>query len=461
MDIPRALVLLQLLSPAIPAIAQDSLNMRAVYRWNDTSLPSSFQHNNRYNEVWGHAAGGREYAILGSTMGTHILDVTDPATAGPVAFVPGAARGRSIIHRDFKVHAGHLYAVCDEGQSSLQVIDLRYLPDSVRLVYDSDALLRRAHNIQVDTVNARMYTCGGSSQFSVYSLDDPANPLLLMDCEAELSWWGGAIGYVHDCFVRDNVVWLNHQDGMHVVDFTDIASPRILGSLTAYPESGYNHSGWLNGDGTVYAMADETHGARLKLVDARDLSNLDVLSLVGSGRHPSSIVHNPFFDGDLLHAAWYHDGYWLWNTADPVDPVLLGWYGTSTATNTGTNYRGAWGVYPWLPSGRVLVGDMQNGLFVIDISQALGITGRAPVPEFRVWPTLTDGLVNLAATSSGTQRWRLDVLSATGALLRSEVLAGEGPFAVDLGSCADGLLLLRITGDEGSTVQRVVKTSMR
>ena len=31
---------------------------------------------------------------------------------------------------------GYLYAVCDENASSLQIMDLSYLPDSVHLVYD-------------------------------------------------------------------------------------------------------------------------------------------------------------------------------------------------------------------------------------------------------------------------------------------------------------------------------------
>jgi len=30
-----------------------------------------------------------------------------------------------------------------------------------------------------------------------------------------------------------------------------------------------------------------------------------------------------------------------------------------------TSYRGAWGVYPFLPSGNILVSDMQYGLYVL------------------------------------------------------------------------------------------------
>ena len=42
-----------------------------------------------------------------------------------------------MIHRDYHDHNGYLYAVCDEGQSTLQIIDLSGLPNDLEVVYDS------------------------------------------------------------------------------------------------------------------------------------------------------------------------------------------------------------------------------------------------------------------------------------------------------------------------------------
>ena len=411
----RFLLLLLPLSCALQG--QDSLNVFKLFHWDDPSLPGSAQYDNTYNEVYGYAAGGREYAIIGSTMGTHFFDVTDPVNSTLVDFVPGANQGPVVIHRDFKTYAGYLYAVCDEGQSTLQIIDLHYLPDSVHLAYNSNDLFVRAHNIQLDTANARLYTCGGSSPFSIWSLADPVDPTLLLDCADDITWWDAAVGYVHDCFVRDNIAWCNDEDGLHVVDFTNLASPQLLASLTTYPEPGYNHSGWMNDAGTVYAMADETHGTRIKLIDATDLADLQVLGFAGSGVHPLSIVHNPFFRGSILHAAYYYDGYWLWNTQDPGNPVLLGYYDTSTIPN-GPSYKGAWGVYPWLPSGIVLVSDMQTGLWVLDISPAVGSSDPGQVTDpFRVWPTVTSGPIQVAALDGSVAEIAIEVLNAAGMVL--------------------------------------------
>jgi len=373
--------------------------------------------------------------------------------------VPGTFTGFGVVHRDFKVFNGHLFAVCDEGPSSLQVMDLQYLPDSVHVVYDSDALFARAHNIQVDTVNARLYTCGGSSQFSIYSISEPAAPVLLSDCEADIPWWNDNVGYVHDCFVRDNIVWCNDQDGLHVVDFSDVQDPVILGSLTSYPDQGYNHSSWMNDAGTVLAMADETHGSPLKFVDATQLNDLQVVSTVTSGVHPTSILHNPFFTGDRVHVAYYYDGYYLWDVADPLQPALLGYYDTNTSPNT-DNYRGAWGTYPFLPSGHVLVSDMQTGLWVLDVSVAMSTTTEPTAPVYRVHPTLTNGPVHLADLRPKAGTTLVELLDAQGNMLQRTRMSGTS-LEMDLTPWSDGMYLVRFVADDITHTQRIVKSAAR
>lgn len=440
----------------LSCFSQDSLNVRHLFHWDDPTIPigvPDFQ--DPYNDVWGYASNGREYAFLGSSLGVHVFDVTEPVTSTLVDFVPGRYSGSNVIHRDYKTYADHLFAVCDEGPSSLQIMDLQYLPDSVRVVYDSDALFARAHNIQIDTLNARMYTCGGSSQFSIYSIADPANPELLSNLELDIPYWNNSVGYVHDCYVRDNIVWCNDQDGMHVVDFTDTEAPVILGSLTLYPDQGYNHSGWLNDDGTLYAMADETHGSPLKLVDARDLGDLEVVATATSAVHPTSILHNPFFTGDLVHVAYYYDGYWLWDTSDPLEPFLLGYYDTSSEPNT-NNFRGAWGVYPYLPSGHILVADMQTGLWVLDIDQATRLDpATAPAP-FRIGPTLTNGPVRVTPLSDRPGPIRIEVVGADGRSMFSTATTGTD---LDLSAFADGLYVVKVIRGTEQYTQRVIKSS--
>ena len=68
-------------------IAQDSLNCSLLFHWDDEDLIGSFAYDNTYNEIWGVAQDDREYAIIGSTAGTHIFDVTNPEILAQVFFL--------------------------------------------------------------------------------------------------------------------------------------------------------------------------------------------------------------------------------------------------------------------------------------------------------------------------------------------------------------------------------------
>jgi hypothetical protein len=77
----------------------------------------------------------------------------------------------------------------------------------------------------------------------------------------------------------------------------------------------------------------------------------------------NSIPHNQLIKGDLLYVSYYYDGLQVYDISDPTLPVRVAHYPTSTEPNL-KQYRGAWGVYPFLPSGNIIVSDMQKGLFV-------------------------------------------------------------------------------------------------
>ena len=139
--------------------AQSSLDV--LFTWSDESISDENWVGNTYNEIWGVAQNSHEFAIIGSTQGTHIFDITNPEDGFLAAYIQGADDSPAIVHRDFHDYEGYLYAVADEGESTLQIIDISQLPNSFNVVYDSDEYIKRAHNIFIDTQNAIMYVCGG------------------------------------------------------------------------------------------------------------------------------------------------------------------------------------------------------------------------------------------------------------------------------------------------------------
>ncbi|MFM1875620.1 MAG: hypothetical protein RL266_1357 [Bacteroidota bacterium] len=415
-----------MLACAFVSQAQTSLNMDSLFNWRDTDLVPSNAHFNTYNEIWGYAKNGAEYAIIGTTAGTHIFDVTNPANSQEVVFVDGAFSGPGVIHRDYHDYADHLYMVCDEGPSTLQIADLSFLPDSAPIVYNSDALFPRSHNIFIDTSSARMYVCGGTVLFAVYSLADPANPTLLVNCPTDVPFWS-SVGYIHDVYVRGDTAYLNAETrGLFIVDFSDLNDIRMLGSLDTYPQSGYNHSGWLMPNQSIYAFADETHGMDIKIVDVSDMTDLIVTDTIGSDVNEFSIPHNLIYTESHLFVSHYFDGVYMFECSDPAHPTLAGYYDTSTEPHQDGWYRGCWGVYPFMPSGNILASDMQSGLWVLRPNIISGVNESAIVPsDFQVYPNPTDGqlyvpkefigqpysIINMQGqvTQSGSLLWSLDV----------------------------------------------------
>jgi hypothetical protein len=141
--------------------------------------------------------------------------------------------------------------------------------------------------------------------------------------------------------------------------------PTQLATLTSYPDAGYNHSGWLNDDGTLYIMQDEDHGYDVKILDVADLSDITVLAFFNSGVDSLSMAHNGIIKGDLAYIPYYHDGLRVFDISDPSNPVQT-WEYDTYAPNSHASYKGAWGVYPYLPSGNIIVSDMQTGLYLFE-----------------------------------------------------------------------------------------------
>ena len=360
----KIILLLSISLLTISSNAQQTANL--LFHWQDTTLVGSWSYDNTYNECWGMVVNDREIAIIGSTAGTHFFDVTDPVNSTEVAFVAGAYTGGGVIHRDYHDYDGYLYVVCDEGSSStLQIIDVSNLPTSVNTVYDNNNLLTKSHNIFIDTATAKLYACASNTAMDVYSLSNPTNPSLIYSYPTT-----GAIGHVHDAFVRNDTAFLNcGNDGLSVLNFSTVTSmgdqPILLAMLSSYPDAGYNHSGWLNDDGTLYIMQDENHGYDVKILDVADLSNISVLATFNSGVDPQSMAHNGIIKGDLAYIPYYHDGLRVFDISDPSNPVQT-WEYDTYAPNSHASYKGAWGVYPNLPSGNIIVSDMQTGLYIFE-----------------------------------------------------------------------------------------------
>jgi len=423
---------------------QPSDNLDVLYQWTDETISGDNWVGNVYNEIWGFVQNEHEFAVIGSTEGTHIFDVTDPVNSYLVASIDGASTSPDVVHRDFHTYNGYLYAVADEMNSStLQIMDLTNVPNSIEVVYDSNDIITRAHNIFIDEENAIMYVCGGkvngsSNQLCLLSLEDPANPVFLTDYNTH--------GYVHDIYVIDNIGYLNAaNNGLHIVDFTDHNNPQTLGSLTDYPYQGYNHSGWLSEDGNTYVFADENHGYRMKICDVSNPTDITVVSTLLSDVEDSSIPHNLIIKDNLLYVSHYYDGLWIWDISNPANPTYVASYDTYPLAN-GASYKGAWGVYPLLPSGNILVSDMQYGLFVLTpVGESINIT---EIIRHSIFPNPCHDVINI--NTHALENQNVQLYDMYGKLIINQ-LSSSDQTKLKTDFLKSGLYILRID-DEKHTV---------
>ncbi|MBI1183378.1 choice-of-anchor B family protein, partial [bacterium] len=312
--------------------AQEPFALDLVGRWTDDSLPA--YKDQIFNDLWGWEDGnGREYVILGSIDSTYFIEVTFPEK--PVVRDVVAGRATNCVHRDFKTYRNYCYGVADEGNSSLQIFDLSYLPDSVHLFYDSDKWTRRAHNIFIANNKAflasNLHPQYGFIPMTVLDLErNPRDPYAIFHLQSPEVDGNKIFSHVHDVYVRHNIAYCsNGYSGLFVYDAGNRGNGlQFITSLPKYIYQGYNHSSWLNAEGNLMAMADETFGMPLKMVDISDSTDYKVISAFGSQWQLGSIPHNPFILGDKCFVSYYHDGLVVFDISDPENVVVADQYDT-------------------------------------------------------------------------------------------------------------------------------------
>lgn len=426
-------------------------NLELLYQWSDeTGISGDNWVGNIYNEIWGFVQNDHEFAVIGTTQGTHIFDVTEPVNSYLVASIDGGSTSPDVVHRDFDDYNGYLYAVADEMNSStLQIMDLSNLPNSINVVYDSNDIITRAHNIFIDKDAGLMYVCGGkvygnNNYLCIISLENPENPTFITNFNTH--------GYVHDIYVENNIGYLNcGNNGLHIVDFSDLNNPETLGSLTDYPYQGYNHSGWLTEDGNTYVFADENHGYKMKICDISNPSEINITTTLLSDVYENSIPHNLIIKNNLLYVSHYYDGLWIWDISNPEDPTYVASYDTYPGNN-GTSYKGAWGVYPLLPSGIILVSDMQSGLFIFELEESSSNIRE----EMRgnIFPNPFDHHINIKSVSSNQKT--INIYDVFGKKIISKQTT-EKDIRLTLSELSKGIYIVQMHSETETFEKRIIK----
>lgn len=350
------------------------------------------------NDVWGFVDlnTNREYVIAGFNTGTAVFDVSDPESPQEIGFVAG----QNAVWRDIKVYQyfddaaarwkAYAYVTTDGVTDGMIVIDLTGLPHFiVKRNYVSD--FSAAHNVYVSNTEfstgvsltgdtPSIIVAGaniGNGRYRAYSLANPASPTFIEDAPITTD------RYMHDAasiIITDsrkdtqcvnaatycNVLLDFNENTIEIWDITDPASPAQLSS-TPYANSSYVHSGWWSEDKQFMFVHDELDEQGFGLqttVRIFSLADLTNPLLAGTWSGPTTAIdHNGFVRGNRYYMSNYARGLTVLDISNPAQPVEVGRLDTYPFTD-GSSFVGAWGAYPYLPSGTIAISDIDSGVYL-------------------------------------------------------------------------------------------------
>lgn len=332
----------------------------------------------------------------------------------------------------------------------VHIVDLSnpYNPQLLGVVNSSNGNgFNSIHEIVLFEQNNRIYLVENYNSISfskilkVIDVTDPRNPIFVRDINpTEVQW-------VHAVHIRGNRMftsgWGNSttRARTEIYDISNIATraPILLGYIEDPSSSVTNgnnmHSSWTSEDGRyLYSCREVTNSNGPSPGDVRvyNIENpaqpLLVRRFSMRDLELNAVTpHNPVVMGDLLFVSWYQAGLQVFDISNPAEPKRVAQYdtfpnafvpvenfsildepwdivcGSSNLQNTlPTNYDGNWAVYPFLGYDKVLVGDMKEGLLIVDV------TGIFASPRNIVSDFDADGRTDFSVYDPSSGMWRIE-----------------------------------------------------
>lgn len=329
----------------------------------------------------------REYVLIGLSNAVATVEVTNPVNPFILA---NKIMGPSSVWREFAVYGDRAYCGIEQTGNGMQIINLSLLDAGVVSLVKTETLggnLFTIHTLQANPASGHLYLNGSNmGGLVVLSLADPDNPTIAGQ------WFGH---YVHDSYIhsytsgpyagREIAFLFGGSAGMSIVDVTNKASMFTMANIS-YPNRTYTHQGWPTPDMKYMLIddeLDETNNPNVTFSTTYviNIENLNAPSYVTSFNSGNTAIdHNLFINevnGTLFcFEANYTSGLRIYDVTNVNSVTQVGWFDTFPANNA-ASFNGAWGA-DRLPSGTVVLSDINRGLFVLDVREALGLV---VVPE--------------------------------------------------------------------------------
>ncbi len=204
------------------------------------------------------------------------------------------------------------------------------------------------------------------------NIQDPKNPLA--------AGGYGENGYSHDAQVvtyngpdadyAGREIYIGSNEAVVILaDVTDKDNPTNISSVE-YPSRSYTHQGWFTDNQHYFILGDELDEVdfgfktRTLIFDFTDLDN-PILHDTYEGA-TSAIDHNGYVKGNEYYLSNYSAGVRVLDISDIEGKSISETHYFDTFTSSdNAQFTGVWSVYPYFSSGKIIVSDINSGLFVI------------------------------------------------------------------------------------------------
>jgi hypothetical protein len=425
------------------------------------------------NSIFSDVYADGNIAVQGgySCPGAFIYDISNPDAPTLAAWYNP---GNNQQFLEAVVVGNRAYFGSGDGGGGVHIVDLTD-PKNPRLLGVVDSLHGNGHNYIHEMVIWGNYLIENYNGFSnkiikVINISNPANPVFVRDINpTEVRW-------VHAMHIRGNRMftsgWGNstNRGRTEIYDITNIGTqaPTLLGFIedtSPNVTNGNNmHSSWSSEDGNYLYSCRET-GDETGDVRTYDIHNpaqpLLVHRVTMSDLGLNAITpHNPVVYGNYLYVAWYQAGLQVFDLTNPAAPQRVGQYDTFQANfaetsnfnksnsepwdifcglrnfqeNLPTQYDGNWAVFPFLGQDKIILGDLANGLFIVD---ATGVDKP---------------LKNQSSDFDGDRKTDYSVYSPTTGVWQSESTSNNSSSSIQFGFPGDKIVAGDYDGDGKSDV---------
>lgn len=365
---------------------------------------------------------GHEYALVGTSKGLSIVDLTAPAQPVERFTVPGLSSN----WREVKTWNGFAYVSTEANNSGITIVDLHQLPNDItwKVWYGpgADTLIRKSHALAC--ADGYLYIFGGTQSGAVIcDLTDPWNPAVKSIYNQN---------YIHDGYIRSDTLWASeiYAGQFSIIDVSDKTQPKVIATQ---PTPGrFNHNAWLSDNGRTLFTTDERPNTPLGAFDIANPENITQLDLYFISKKPAFEVHNTRVFNDFLINPSYGGQLTLVDAHRPDNLIETAWASLGSSL--------VWDADPYLPSGIVFATAKNEGLFIFQ-------------PNYQRAAYL-DGRVTDASTGQPLSKVKVVVLDSS----NHDVTRTDGIFKTGVGQPGTYTLQVGKIGYKPLTVPGVIFT---